>query len=56
MKNAEAKSAFIIWEKMAELEDIMWDHYYNEFLEFCMELEQPGQNSLDHTQNDGNPF
>ncbi|MEA3428419.1 MAG: hypothetical protein U9Q84_04220 [Thermodesulfobacteriota bacterium] len=41
MKNAEAESAFKIWEKMAELEDIMWKHYYNEFLELCMELEQP---------------
>jgi len=56
MKNAEAESAFKIWEKMAELKDMMWKHYYNEFLELCMELEQPDQNSLDYTQNDENPF
>jgi len=56
MKNAEAKYAFKIWEKMEELGDIMWDFYYNEFFELCMELAQPGQNSLDHTQNDENPF
>ncbi|GEM_PF-6879506 len=56
MKNTHAKDAFKIWEKMEELGDIMWDFYYNEFLELCMELEQPGQNSLDHKQNDENPF
>ena len=56
MKNTQAKHAFKIWEKMAELGSIMWEYYYSEFLELCIELEQSDQKPLGQTETDESPF
>ena len=30
-------TAFKMWEHMAELESILWDLYYEDFLDLCVE-------------------
>ena len=36
-KNKEVNIAFRIWEHIAQLESILWDRYYDEFLDLTME-------------------
>ena len=38
-KNKEVITAFKIWEHMAELESILWDLYYDDFLDLIIEQE-----------------
>ena len=36
-KNRELRAAFILWEKLCELERLLFDHYGNEFFELHLE-------------------
>ena len=38
-KDKEVITAFKIWEHMAELQSILWDLYYDEFLDLICEQE-----------------
>lgn len=49
-KHQEVQSAFKLLEKLTEIESILWDRYFNEFLDLI--FEDPSQNSLEHEQND----
>ena len=52
--NQEARSAFKLWQRLAEIESILWDRYYNEFMDLM--IDNPSQSSLEHEQNDPIPF
>jgi hypothetical protein len=39
-KNVEARAAFEVWNKMAELENILWDHYYEAFCHLILDKEE----------------
>jgi hypothetical protein len=36
-KNTEVNIAFRIWEHITQLESILWDRYYDEFLDLTIE-------------------
>lgn len=36
-RNQELRSALILWEKLCELEKLLFDHYGDEFLELHLE-------------------
>jgi hypothetical protein len=36
-KNKEVNIAFRIWEHITQLESILWDRYYDEFLDLTIE-------------------
>jgi len=38
-KDKEVITAFKIWEHMAELQSILWDLYYDDFLDLIIEQE-----------------
>ena len=42
-KNAEAQAAFEIWNKLMGLGDILWDHYYEAFLDLIVDEEEREQ-------------
>ena len=42
-KNRELKAALILWEKLCELETLLFDHYGDEFIELHLEEEQEKQ-------------
>ena len=46
-KNMEVNIAFRIWEHIAQLESILWDRYYDEFLDLTIE-----QDDVNISQND----
>ena len=54
-KNLEVNIAFRIWEHITQLESILWNRYYDEFLDLTIE-----QVDKDHSQDDSqdvnNPF
>jgi hypothetical protein len=54
-KNKEINIAFRIWEHITQLESILWNQYYDEFLDLTIE-----QVDKDHSQDDSqdvnNPF
>jgi hypothetical protein len=54
-KNKEINIAFRIWEHITQLESILWNRYYDEFLDLTIE-----QVDKDHSQDDSqdvnNPF
>ncbi len=52
--NQQARCAFKLWEKLAEIESILWDLYYNEFMDLM--IDNPLQSSSEHEQNDPFPF
>ena len=39
-KDKEVITAFKIWEHMAELQSILWDLYYDDFLNLIIEQEK----------------
>ena len=56
-KNVEAKAAFEIWNKMIELENILWDHYYETFLDLILDKEEREIiNGLKDDLESENPF
>jgi hypothetical protein len=46
-KNKELKAALILWEKLCELEKLLFDHYGDEFFELHLE------NHKDTAKSDG---
>jgi hypothetical protein len=42
-KNEELKAAFILWKKLCELENLLFDHYSDAFTDLHMEEEQEKQ-------------
>ena len=52
--NQEARCAFKLWEKLAEIENILWERYYNEFMDLM--IDNSSQSSSDNQQNDPLPF
>ncbi len=56
-KNVEAMTAFEIWNKMIELENILWDHYYETFLDLILDNEEREIiNGLKDDLESENPF
>jgi hypothetical protein len=39
-KIQEAQIAFKVWENIAELETILWDRYYKEFLQLMIDQDK----------------
>jgi len=39
-KKKEVTTAFKMWEHMAELQSILWDMYYDDFLDLIIEQEK----------------
>ena len=42
-KIQEAQIAFKLWENIAQLETILWDRYYKEFLQLMIEKNEAKQ-------------
>ena len=38
-KEIQVKKMFLLWEIMAELESLLWEVYFEEFMDFCFEKE-----------------
>ena len=56
-KNAEAQVAFEIWNKMIELENIFWEHYYETFHDLILDKEEQQQvNGLKDDLENEDPF
>jgi hypothetical protein len=54
-KNTEVNVAFRLWHHITQLESILWDRYYNEFLDLT--IEQDDENiSQDDSQSVNDPF
>ena len=54
-KNKEVNIAFRIWEHITQLESILWDRYYDDFLD--MTIEQDDANfSQDDSQDINDQF
>ena len=54
-KNKEVNIAFRIWEHITQLESILWDRYYDEFLDLTIE-QNDVKISQDDNQNITDPF
>ena len=54
-KNKEVNIAFRIWEHITQLESILWDRYYDEFLDLTIEKDDANI-SKDDSQDVNNPF
>ena len=54
-KKKQAITAFKMWEHMAELQSILWDLYYDEFLDLIIEQEN-AKSSKDDTSDINYPF
>jgi hypothetical protein len=54
-KNKEVNIAFRIWEHITQLESILWDRYYDEFLDLAIEQDD-AKISHDGSQNINDPF
>jgi hypothetical protein len=54
-KNKEVNIAFRIWEHIAQLESILWDRYYDEFLDLAIEQDD-AKISQDDSQDINDPF
>jgi len=54
-KNMEVNIAFRIWEHIAQLESILWDRYYDEFLDLTIEQDDVNT-SQDASQDVNDPF
>jgi hypothetical protein len=48
-KTEEMEQAWKLWKMIAEIEVFLWNHYYNYFLEKCMEDQY--LNSSNHSQH-----
>jgi hypothetical protein len=54
-KNTEVNIAFRIWEHITQLESILWDRYYDEFLDLAIEQDDV-KISQDASQDVNDPF
>ncbi len=54
-KNKEVNIAFRLWERIAQLESILWDRYYDEFLDLTIKQDDVNI-SQDHSQDINDPF
>jgi len=54
-KNKEVNIAFRIWEHITQLESILWDRYYDEFLDLTIEQDDANI-SQDDSQDINDPF
>jgi hypothetical protein len=54
-KKKEVSTAFKMWEHMAELQSILWDLYYDDFLDLIIE-QQKEKPSKDDTSDIKYPF
>jgi hypothetical protein len=46
-KKKEVQNAFKMWEHLAELESILWNRYYDDFLDLCVEQENANSSKKD---------
>jgi hypothetical protein len=46
-KDKQVITAFRIWEHMAELQSILWDLYYDDFLDLIIEQEKENSSKGD---------
>jgi hypothetical protein len=54
-KNKEVNIAFRIWEHITQLESILWDRYFDEFLDLTIEQDDANF-SQDDSQDVNDPF
>ena len=54
-KDKEVNIAFRLWEHIAQLESILWDRYYDEFLDLIIEQDD-AKISQDDRQDRNDPF
>jgi hypothetical protein len=54
-KNKEVNIAFRIWEHITQLESILWDRYYDEFLDLAIE-QADAKFSKNASQEVNDPF
>lgn len=55
-KNEEAKAAFEIWDKLMELGNILWDHYYEAFHDLILDKEEREEiNALEDDHENESP-
>jgi hypothetical protein len=54
-KNKEVNIAFRIWEHITQLESILWNRYYDEFLDLAIEQDD-AKISKDASQEVNDPF
>jgi len=52
-KEINVKKLFLLWEIMADLESLLWEIYFEEFMELCCENYS---NTMDGTKNNNIPF
>jgi hypothetical protein len=46
-KKKQIITAFQMWEHMAELESILWDLYYEDFLDLCVQQDNANRSKKD---------
>ena len=54
-KNKEVNIAFRLWDSITQLESILWDRYYDEFLDLTVEQDDASI-SQDDSQDINDPF
>jgi hypothetical protein len=54
-KNLEVNIAFRIWNHLEQLESILWDRYFDEFLDLTIEQDDANF-SQDDSQDVNDPF
>ena len=54
-KNEQIITAFKMWQHMAELESILWDLYYEDFLDLCVQQDNANCSKKD-TPDVNHPF
>lgn len=47
---SEAKLAWLLWQLLQELSDLLWDHYEEEFLDFVLEEDMALYGESDKTR------
>lgn len=52
-KEINVKRLFLLWEIMAELESLLWEVYFDEFMDLCTEKHQ---DTMDGAENNNIPF
>ena len=53
-QSKEIRSAFNLWKRLLEMENLLWDLYHNEFM--CLIKDNPSQRSSENTMDDLIPF
>jgi hypothetical protein len=46
-KEIRVKKMFLLWEIMAELESLLWEVYFEDFMDICIERESDVMNDSD---------